>query len=239
MVRPASRPARFRAAVRRSRGRQLVDIFDEVEEDLRADRAKLLLKQYGPWLVAAAVVVVAAVAAWRAWQWYEAQQTAAVAESYIAAMKASDTQKGTGRLDAVPAFLSIAEKAGPGYRTLARLHAAALKADSGDLAGAGALWDAVAADSSADPLLRDLANLQWALHQIDTGDPAAVEARLQPLAAPTNPWRSLAQEGLAMLDLRRGMTAKAREALKSLAQDITAPEGVRRRADGLLERLGS
>ena len=53
-------------------------------------------------------------------------------------------------------------------------------------AGAAALWDQVAADSSADPLLRDLASLLWAQHQIDSGDPSLLEARLKALAAPEN-----------------------------------------------------
>ena len=216
----------------------MVDIFDEVEEDLRADRAKLLLKQYGPALVGAAVVIVALVAGWRAWQWYNTRQTAAVADSYLAAMKIADTQKGDARKAAVPDFLAVAAKGGPSYRSLARLQAAALKADAGDLAGASALWDQVAADGSADPLLRDLANLQWALHQIDTADPATVQARLDPLAAPNNPFHGLATEGLAMLELRRGHDDKARDLLRSLAQDVTAPENLRQRAQSLLGPLG-
>ena len=70
-----------------------------------------------------------------------------------------------------------------GYATLARLREAALKADAGDLPGAAALWDQVASDSSADPLLRDLANLLWAQHLIDSGDPSLLEARLKALAS--------------------------------------------------------
>ncbi len=217
----------------------MVDIFDEVDEDLRADRAHVLLKQYGPLLIAAAVLVVALAGGWRAWQWYDGRRTAEVAARYIAAMQVADNQKGTGRLAAIPQFASAATSAGPGYRSLARLREAALKAESGDLAGASALWDQVAADTSADPLLRDLATLQWALHQIDTADPAVLEARLQPLAVATNPWHPLASEALAMLDLRRGKLDAARDTLTALTRDVTAPEGVRRRAEGLLGRLGS
>jgi hypothetical protein len=217
----------------------VVDIFDEVDEDLRADRAHLLLKQYGPLLIAAAVLVVAGAGGWRAWQWYDGKRRAEVATSFIAAMTVADSQKGNGRLAAIPEFAGVADKAGPGYRTLARLREAGLKADSGDLAGASALWEQVAADGAADPLLRDLATLQWALHQIDSADPAVLEAKLQPLAVTTNAWHALASEALAMLDLRRGRPDAARDTLKALAQDVTAPEGVRRRAEGLLGRLGS
>ena len=100
----------------------------------------------------------------------------------------------------------MARDGNAGYRTLARLREAALKADGGDAAGAEALWTQVANDAAADRLLRDAAVLQSVLHQIDTGDPAALAARLKPLAAPDNPWHALAEEAQALLDLRQGHT---------------------------------
>ena len=125
-----------------------------------------------------------------------------------------------------------------GYRTLARLRAAALKADAGDRQGAAALWDQVAADGSADPLLRDLASLLWASHLIDSADPSLLQDRLKALTAPDNPWHALANEQLALLDMRLGKTDQAKTMLRSLAQDTTAPNGVRGRAESLLNRLG-
>jgi hypothetical protein len=160
---------------------RVVDIFDEVEEDLRAERAGKLLKKYAGVLVAMAVAVVATAAGWRA---------------------------------------------------------ATLKADAGDLQGAEALWNAVAADSSADPLLRDFASLMATGRDLDHGDPAQLEARLKPLADPTNAWSSLAREQLAMLDLRQGRVDEARKTLQALSIDIDAPAGLRARASALLTGLG-
>jgi hypothetical protein len=142
------------------------------------------------------------------------------------------------RAAAIAAFASVAAEGPGGYATLARLREAALKADAGDLRGATALWDQVAGDSSVDPLLRDLASLLWAQNQIDQGDPALIEARLKPLAAAGNPWHAMAEEQLALLDLRQGRKEQARTTLQHLAQDATAPSGVRGRASGLLARLG-
>jgi hypothetical protein len=142
------------------------------------------------------------------------------------------------RAAAIALFEPIAGDAPEGYRTLARLHEAALKADAGDLAGATLLWDQVAGDAAADSLLRDLASLLWVERQLDSGDPALLEARLKPLAVPQNPWRALAQEQLALLDLRRGKAEEARAALRNLAQDVTAPSGVRGRSNALLGHLG-
>ncbi len=217
------------------------DIFDEIDEDLRADRARKLAQRYGGLVVAAALLVVAAVGGFEAWKWYRNRELARVADIYLTAMRASDGSPGTDRQAGLAGFEQVAGEGNAGYRTLARLRAAALKADSGDRAAALALWDQVAGDRSADPLLRDLANLQWALHQIDAvpaADAGAVERRLAPLAGPDNPWHALAEEAQALLALRQGKNDAARDMLKQLAQDVTAPDGVRGRAHGLLARLG-
>ena len=46
----------------------------------------------------------------------------------------------------------------------------------------------------------------------------------------------MAEEAQALLDLRQGHNDAARDTLKRLAQDVTAPDGVRGRANGLLRR---
>ena len=218
----------------------MVDIFDEVEEELRAERAERLLKKYAGVIVGAAVLVVLAVGGWQAWRWWQARQDMAAASRFITAMSIADSagaDKATQQA-ASAQFDALAAAAPEGYRTLARLRAAALKAGTGDLSGAAQLWNAVAADGSADPLLRDLASLLWAQHQIDTGDPSLLEARLKALAMPGNAWESLAQEQLAVLDLRQGKKDAAKAELRKLAQDVTAPNGVRGRAAALLAQLG-
>ncbi len=218
----------------------MVDIFDEVEEELREERMQEFLKKYGVLLFAAALLIIGAVAGWKAWGWYQDRQDMDAANRYLAA--AAKTQAagvaGPNRAAAIAAFQAAAAGAPEGYRVLAQLREAALRANSGDLRGASALWDQVAADTSADPLLRDLASLTWCLHYADKGDPALLEGRLKPLAAPGNPWRPLAQEQLALLDIRQGHLDAAKTALKKLAEDTTAPNGVRGRAGALLARVG-
>lgn len=220
----------------------MVDIFDEVDEDLRAERAQRLLKQYGGWIVAAALVVVGIAAGWQGWQWWQAKRDMAAGTAFLAAMttaQAAGPVADPATLKAgIAAFDKVAATAPDGYRTLARLRAAALMADAGDNKGAAAVYDQVAADSSADTLLRDLASLLWAQHLLDTADPALLRARLQALAAPDNPWHALATEQLALLDLRQGRTDAAKTTLRQLAGDPSLPQDLRGRASGLLNRLG-
>jgi hypothetical protein len=217
----------------------VVDIFDEVDEELRAERAQQLLKRYAGLIIAVALLIVGAAAGWQAWRWWQARQDMAAGQRYLAAMALMQTQASAANGQDVTAdFDKLAQSAPEGYRTLARLQSAALRAEHGDQQGADALWNEVASDTSADPLLRDLASLLLCQHQIDTGDPALLEARLKALAEPGNAWRPLAQEDLALLDLRQGRTQAAKTALSKLAQDVTAPNGVRQRAAALLARLG-
>ena len=219
------------------------DIFDEVEADLRADRAHRLLRDYGGWLLAAAVLIIAGTGGWEYWQYHQQQQREQVAAIFFAAARDAQPTPAGVPPDKLKAALAGYDKViasgDEGYRTLARLREAALQAGAGNLQAADALWNQVAADTTADQLLRDLATLDWAQHQPASVPDDTLRARVAPLTDPTNPWRTMAQEQLAMLDLRAGKTDQAKQELKSLANDITAPEGVRNRSNALLQRLGS
>ena len=217
---------------------RVVDIFDEVEDDLRAERTEKLLKKYAWVLIAIVVGVIGAAAGWQLWTRYKNQQDAAAAAQYISLQTVlqQSAPSGPGQRAALDA---LAASAPEGYKTLARLRAAGLTADAGDLTGAVTLWNAVAADSAADPLLRDLASLLATQRQIDKGDPVLLEARLKPLAELGIRWAPLAEELLAVLDLRQGRVDDARKKLQMLSMLGDAPPGLRTRAAALLAGLGT
>jgi len=216
----------------------VVDIFDEVEEDLRAERTERLLKKYAWLLIVLVAAVIGAAVGWQLWNRYQTSQDAAAAARYVAVQNALE-RPGGAKADQIATLDQLAASAPEGYKTLARLRAAGLKADAGDAAGAVALWNEVAADAGADRLFRDLASLLATERQLDRGDPAQIEARLKVLAQPDNPWSTLAQEQLAMLDLRQGKLDEARRKLQVLSFDIESPAGLRARASALLAGLGA
>lgn len=226
-------------------GIDVSDIFAEVEEDLRAERIKRIFQRYGGLMIAAAVAVVLGTAAWKGWDWYQARARTRAATAYLAAMQQAAAP--ADQKAAITAFEGLARQGdglagSPGYRALALLQLAALRDAAGGHAEALGLWDQVAADSAADPVLRDTARLQWALHRLDSADKpdiaTAVQAHLQPLLDPANPLHSLAEEARALMLLREGKKDQALPVLKRLAQDVTAPQGVRARAAGLTAQLG-
>jgi hypothetical protein len=214
------------------------DLIDEVEEDLRAERAKRLAQRFGGLALAAVLLLLAGVGGWQGWRWWEGRQAATAAEAFLSAAQ-SAAAEGADLGAAAERFAAIAREAPSGYRTLARLRAAALLAETGQTEAALAAWEAVAADSGVEPLYRDLATLLWGLHALDSADPARIAARLAPLAAPGAPWRASAREVLALAALRRNDAAEARRQFDALLADAATPQGVRERATRLLQGLGS
>jgi hypothetical protein len=212
------------------------DIFDEVEEDLRAERARKFWQRWGGVALGVVLLGVAGSGGWQAWRWYEQRQAAAAAETYLALHRAAE-QPGGNLANIGNGFAALARESPSGYRTLARLRAAALKAETGDAVGALALWNEVASDGEADPLYRDLATLLGVSHALDSGDPAQLAARLAPLTAEGNPWRASAREAQALLAIRRGQTEEARRILEALVADAGAPQGVRERAQRIAAGL--
>jgi hypothetical protein len=213
----------------------LADIFDEIEEDLRKERAKKLWDRYGWIVLVAAGAVVLGVAGWRGWQWHQAREAAAAADRFLAAAATADQGEARAAIDT---FAELSRDAPAGYRVLARLREAAAKAKAGETAEAVVLYEALAGDASAPPLYREVATLLAVMHQIDQSDPAALAQRLAPLAAPGAAFRFSAQELQAVLALRRGDREGARTLLEALAGNEAAPQGVRRRAGEMLGALG-
>ncbi|WP_439598047.1 tetratricopeptide repeat protein [Falsiroseomonas sp.] len=214
------------------------DIFDEIEEDLRADRTRRLAKRWGGLALGVVLVAVAAVGGLQAWRWKEAREAATAANTYLALHRTAEAP-GADLPAVADGFSALAREAPAGYRTLARLRAAALKAEAGDSAAALALWDQLAADAQAEALYRDLANLLYVGHALETGDAAQLAARITPLTQAGNAWQAPARELAALVAIRRGETAEARQQLQALAADAAATPGLRERAQRLAAGLGS
>ncbi|GLR67993.1 hypothetical protein GCM10010909_26740 [Acidocella aquatica] len=219
----------------------MVDIFDEVSEDLRNERAVALAKRYGGLLLLAMLAVLAGVGWQQFHAWYQQQQNNKAATAYLALTKPLD-DAGTGltsdqALAGAKSLTDFAAGAPEGYRTLADLRAAALYANAGQATQAEGLWNNVADDGSADPLLRGLANLLWAQHALGNAPDGDVLARLQPLTADTNAYHGLARETQALVYLHEGKNDLAKALLAQIAADPGSPDGVRNRAEGLLAKL--
>jgi len=214
----------------------LADIFREVDEDLRRDNLEQLWKKYGRFLIALAVVAVLSVAGVQAWRAFDESRRQDLSDRFATALAMAETG------DTAAALNSLAELADPGgggYGGLAALQRARILSETGALDEAIAIWDRVAADSDLGPGFRSAATLLSVMNQIDQGDPATLRGRLEPLAADDAPFRGTARELMAVLALRTGDRAAARELYTKIADDREAPAGLRARATQMLAALGN
>jgi hypothetical protein len=176
------------------------DIFQEVDEEVRRDKAAEFWKKYQNQILAGAVVIVLASAGFRYWQYEREKAQQAAGDQFQQALAALEG----GKLDEAKAgFDTIAAQGPSGYRGLAQMAAAGAKASS-DPQGAIAAFDAVAGDAAIDPLLRDGARLRAALLRVDiSSEEQKGEAALTSLSTDNGPYRRVARLALGALALER------------------------------------
>lgn len=212
------------------------DIFNEVDEELRRDKAAELWKRYANYIVGAAVAIVAGTAGYVVWRDYSHKQAVAHSTAFLdAAALASSSEPAK----AVPALDSVARESPAAYAALARLREAGVKAGSGDRDGAVAAYRSVAEDASAPQELRNAARLLAAMQALDQLTPAEIDNRLEALRTSTSPWRYSSIELAALAALRAGDATKARELFASISDDPAAPASMRGRAAEIIASLGS
>ena len=212
----------------------MADIFREVDEDVRRERALKLWKRYGNYVAGLALLIVVATGGFVAWRDWDRKQAEAEAVRFQAAFELEAAGKDE---QAAAAFALIARDGRAGYAALARLREASLKAKLGDVPGAAAAFRAIAADDGVAPELRNVATLMAALHEIDNADPARIEQQLAALTDSGSPWRHSALELVAIAAARAGDAPKAREYYTRIADDPSAPAGLRARASEMIAAL--
>lgn len=205
-------------------------ITQEVDEEVRRERMRMLWSAYGKYLIGLAVGIVLLVGGREAY-------TAVVKSREEASSTAFDTAEVAAQEDTANAAQIWQDALGEfqgGYQTLGRLRLAASAAANGDVAGAVAAYDAIAADGAADPSLRGLARLfAGMLITRDGQDLDDARARLSVVAIPGDPWYFSALEQLALVDIKRGDKEAALQGLNQLVGDTETPQGIRARAEQL------
>jgi hypothetical protein len=209
------------------------DIFTEVDEEVRREQLKKLWARYGNYVVAAAFLVVAAVAAWRAYDYWETRRAAEAGAAYDAAARLADEGKHS---EAEAAFAKLVTDGTSGYRLLARLREAA-EISERDPKAAVAAYDRIAGETSGQPLVSELATIRAAFLLVDTAKLDEMTQRLEPLAQPSGAFRHTARELLALAAWRNRDTAAMRRWADAAKNDPEAPSGVRSRMDVLASLL--
>ena len=214
------------------------DIFREVDEELKQERYEKLWRQYGKYIIGAAVLVVAAVAGWKWWESHQTGLRHAEGRQFAAAAELLLDNK---TAEAAAAFSQLAQGTDSGYGVLAQFYQASIAAKGGDAMQAIGIYDRIAEDSSAPDSMRGLATVLASLQalKVPSIDADTIRNRIQPMSAAGKPYRHVALEILALTAQRSGDIEAARSNYRAIVDDPAAPTGIRTRAAQMLNILGA
>ncbi|MCM2343066.1 MAG: hypothetical protein NDJ24_00730 [Alphaproteobacteria bacterium] len=170
------------------------NIILEIDEAIKRERTEKLFKEYGPYLLAGAVLAVlftGIISGYRNWEnRINATQTAQLIE----AMAAPDKAK---------ALEELAPGLRPGQRALAQMAAAGALIEAEQTESALKVLDRTASDRELPAIHRDLATLMAVRLSLSTqdatADPITMLGRLAPLLGKDNPWRWHARVEAALI----------------------------------------
>ena len=210
------------------------DFFREVNEAVRQDRYNELWDKYGVYALAAAALIVAGVAGFKVWSYWQEQKAQAAGTDFSQAVTELDSGDVAKARDVLN---SLAAKGPTGYQILSRFQLAAAEAQAGSTDKALALYDALAADPEADTILKGLATIQAATLKLDTADYAEMERRVKGLIDENSPWRYSARELLGLSAYRQNNVPAAEKQFSELVADQGTPQNLRERADMMLSLI--
>lgn len=203
------------------------EFIREVDEEFRRDQIAQIWKRYNGVIIGLAVLLVAAVGAYRYWEHSQEQRAQVAAERYEDAVKLVRDDKSK---EAEAAFEALAKEGEGGYALLARFRLAAELGKQNPENGATA-YDALANDAKVPALWQDLARLRGAWLRVDGADQAKVRPVLERIAVPTNAWRHSARELLGLSGLKTGDMDFAGRWFDQIAADRETPQALRQRLE--------
>jgi hypothetical protein len=203
---------------------QMSDIFHEVDEDVRRDKAAELWRRYQTPILILAVLIVAATGAWSYYQTNRQKAAEAANARYEAAVALANDGKAK---EAAAAFDALVKDGPKGYAALARIRAAELREDK---AQALQELNAIAEDKNVDKLNQEVALLRAALIILDGGDRQQMERALGPMMTSNDAFRFSAQEWNGLDALANNDFDEAERVFDILLSDRDAPQSMRQRA---------
>jgi hypothetical protein len=196
----------------------VADVFEEVEEELRAARYTQFARK--AWPYAAGAVVLALLITLGVWGFnkHQASEQAKASATYEQALQAA----GAGDLDGADSkFAALAASAPAGYRTLALMQQAGIRVVKGKSDEAARLLDQ-AAKAAPDGVLADAARLKAAYLLMDSRPLAEILSRLEPLVDDKRPFHLQAREARAAAQIQGG---KPQDAMTDLNVLTLSPDG--------------
>jgi hypothetical protein len=210
------------------------ELIHEVEEQLRWEKLEKIGKDYGAYIIGAIVAVILGVAGYVYWNHAQLKHQEALSETYTDALQLM----GKGQTKEAMDLLKTIENDASGYGMLAQfVNAAGLVDNPETRPQAIAIYKKMLENRTIDRHYRSLATIFLVMADLDTGDPKEMKKMLEDASISTNMWPDSTAELTALVNIRLGEVEKAKEILQDLKDSKTASQGIRLRANALLQTL--
>lgn len=205
------------------------EFLNEVDEHLRYERMTNLWNRYRFALFGLLALVFVALGAWEFFVSRQNHTQAERAKIYWEATNNTDKKAAIAALEPLTSGSDI-------YAVFAGFSLAQTKAETGDVAGAVAAYDAVIANRATPALYADLARIQTALMLLES-DAAKADGILAALVQSQSVFAASALEYQGMIAENAGDKARAVSLYQKVLENPEAPAGLRQRAETRLGEL--
>lgn len=209
-------------------------LIQEIDEEVQQKKMEELWKKHGNTIVSGVLAIVLGTALYTGWNNYTASQQQRMTAAVIMPLQ----EKGISEDKKIEDLERFA-KNNPGIplAVIARLETAGMAMRDNKEEKAIEIYNALANDTTIEPAFRQLGELYSVQAQLDKGDPATLQPRLEKLIA-ESPWKASAKEFSAFLYLKTGDKAKAKKLFTELTTDSDVPTSIASRATSMAQWLG-
>ena len=205
--------------------------IEEVSEEVRRDRLYNFFRKYA-WV---GVLVVLTIVGGTAFLEYQKATVKSKAEKVgSAVMKALEGSDEKERAE----LLANIESSNPEVKSIVAMLKAAEEIALQNYAAASKSLKTISEDSSVGQIYRDIAEFKFLLLSHDRVEDALLLKGFEKLASPGNPFRLLAEEQIAIIELKNRENDAAVAKLRSILEDAELTDTIRQRVTQLLISLG-
>ena len=212
----------------------MADLFQEIDDELRQDKASRLWRVYGKYVVAVAMVIIISVGGYKFWQQKQLDDGEKASIAYEAALARSASGDHKGAIDQLNE-----EEIGTvaGYAALSQMQKANLAMKINDFEAALITFKDIAKNDNYPKSIKEWASFRYVTVRVEKQIDSNALADLDSLIATDSPWRFLAKEIKAIKEIETGNKSEAKVIFSELADDENAPERLRVRAAEFLKTL--